>query len=350
MIKKIFKVGCLIAALFIATSGALLFWLDRELSRVMTPPGPTLVEIPSGRSTRAILEQLEKSAVIKDARLARFFLTYRMPGATLKAGEYLFDRPARLADVLARLDRGDVLTHKITIIEGLTLEESAEVLARAGWGGLDDFLVAMRNPARIADLDPRAQELEGYLYPDTYAFARGTGPQEIVETMVRTFRKHYDRNISGLLGPSLPLDLRELVTLASIIEKETQAPEEAPLVASVYRNRLRIGMGLYADPTIIFALKKLGRWDGNLRKDDLKLESPFNTYRVPGLPPSPICSPGIQSLLAAAQPAATNYLYFVSKNDGTHVFAETLGEHNRNVEVWQRQYWRRKWAEERAKR
>jgi UPF0755 protein len=208
----------------------------------------------------------------------------------------------------------------------------------------------MRDPARIADLDPRAPDLEGYLYPDTYAFARGTGPRAIVDTMVRTFRKHHERELIRLLTPDLPLDLRQLVTLASIVEKETQAPAEAPLVASVYRNRLRIGMGLYADPTIIFALKKLGRWDGNLRKADLQLDSPFNTYRVPGLPPSPICSPSIQSLLASARPATSDYLYFVSKNDGSHVFAENLAEHNRNVEIWQRQYWRQKWAADRARR
>ncbi|MEO1087187.1 MAG: endolytic transglycosylase MltG, partial [Acidobacteriota bacterium] len=143
------------------------------------------------------------------------------------------------------------------------------------------------------------------------------------------------------------LNLRELVTLASIVEKETQVDEERGLVASVYSNRLRIGMGLYADPTIIYAKKLDGTWDGNLRRPDLRMESPYNTYRVPGLPPSPICSPTRKSMLAALDPADSKYLYFVSRNDGSHVFAETKAEHDRNVYKWQKLYWRKKWAEER---
>ena len=134
--------------------------------------------------------------------------------------------------------------------------------------------------------------------------------------------------------------LRELVILASLVEKEAKLDAERPLIAAVYANRLRRGIGLYADPTIIHALKLLGRWNGNLTKADLRMESPWNTYRVPGLPPGPICSPGLASLAAAARPAAVSHLYFVGRNDGSHVFADTLAEHNRNVERWQRQFWR----------
>ena len=174
--------------------------------------------------------------------------------------------------------------------------------------------------------------------------------------MVETFRSRTADLLAVLAGDDStgeadePDDgLRELVTLASIVEKECRLDEERPLVAGVYAHRLRIGMGLYADPTVIYALKKLGRWDGNLRRPDLKLDSPYNTYVGPGLPPGPICSPGLASLEAAAAPADIPYLYFVSRNDGSHVFARTLAEHNRNVSKWQKQYWRERWARERQR-
>ncbi|MEM8996990.1 MAG: endolytic transglycosylase MltG, partial [Acidobacteriota bacterium] len=203
--------------------------------------------------------------------------------------------------------------------------------------------------------DPEATNLEGYLYPDTYHFARGTSEAEIVDTLVETFRRRWAAEIEPLFverpeSVKPKLDLRELVTLASIVEKETQLDEERGLVASVYSNRLRIGMGLYADPTIIYAKKLDGTWDGNLRRPDLRMESPYNTYRVPGLPPSPICSPTRKSMLSALDPADSEYFYFVSRNDGSHVFARTKAEHDRNVYKWQKLYWRKKWAEERRQR
>ncbi len=205
----------------------------------------------------------------------------------------------------------------------------------------------MRDPARIADLDPDAPDLEGYLFPDTYRFARGTGEAAIVDELVATFRRRYRDRLAGELAPG---ELRRLVTLASIVEKEARLDDERPLIAGVFANRLRRGMPLQADPTVIYALILLDRWDGNLRRPDLRIDSPYNTYRYPGLPPGPICSPGLASLEAAAAPADTPYLYFVSRNDGSHVFAATLAEHNRNVERWQRQYWRERWAEERRER
>ncbi len=202
----------------------------------------------------------------------------------------------------------------------------------------------MRSPARILDLDPDAADLEGYLFPDTYSFARGAGEDQIVDLMVSTFRRNWEEVLAA--RSDVEPDPRELVTLASIVEKEALLDDERPLIAGVYRNRLRRGIALYADPTVIYALKLRGTWDGNLRRPDLELDSPYNTYRYPGLPPGPICSPGLASLLAAADPAQTDYLYFVSRNDGTHVFASTLREHNRNVERWQRRYWRERWRRE----
>ncbi len=310
------------------------------------PGGELEITIESGAGGRRILEQLESERVIRDARLARLYLLYGLEDPPLKAGEYLFERPLSTPEVLAKLARGEVTHHSVTVVEGLSLEETAQALGEAGFGKIDRFLETMRDPARIVDLDADAETLEGYLFPDTYFFARGTTEVEIVDTLVETFTIRLRR----VHSTSSRQTVRELVTLASIIEKEAQLDDERPLVASVFVNRLRRRIPLAADPTVIFALKLEGRWDGNIRKPDLKLKSPYNTYVTAGLPPGPICSPGLASLQAAASPADTDNLYFVSRNDGSHVFAKTLAEHNRNVDLWQRQYWRKRWARERAER
>ncbi len=345
---------CLIALLAIAAAA---LWAQDHFFTAYPVAGAETrrVTITPGSSAGQILRQLEESDVLADARLARLYLVYRLGDPPLHAGEYAFEGSATGPEVLAKLIAGRVLTHKVTIIEGLTLEETAEHLASSGFGDRQAFLDAMRTPALIFDLDPAADDLEGYLFPDTYAFARGTGEEEIVATLVRTFRQRWEEDVEPLLeeqrsrgirvGPLV--GSRELVILASIVEKEAGDTAERPLVAAVYANRLTRGIALYADPTIIFALKRSGNWDGNLRRADLQLDSPYNTYRYPGLPPGPIASPGLASLLAAAAPADEPFLYFVSRNDGTHVFARTLTEHNRNVQRWQRRYWRERWAEER---
>lgn len=304
------------------------------------------LHIPKGTSATEILSRLERHGVVRDATLARLYLIYALREPPLQAGEYLFETALTVPQVLDKMIRGDVVLHSLTLLEGLTLEETAASLTQQGFGDEDRFLRAMRSSDSIADLDSQAIDLEGYLFPDTYHLAAGTSEAEIVATLVATFRK----KTAGLLGGSTTNTIRELVTLASIVEKEAQLDDERPVIAGVYTNRLRIGMALYADPTIIFALKRLGRWDGNLRRPDLKLDSPYNTYVHAGLPPGPICSPGAASLQAAAYPAENSYLYFVSRNDGTHVFAASLAEHNRNVQRWQRDYWRQRWAKERAQR
>jgi UPF0755 protein len=310
--------------------------------------GQTVV-VQSGTGAAHILGQLEHSGVIPDALVARFYLVYWLRNPPLQAGEYRFAGPMNVPQVLRKLIRGDVISHPVTLVEGLTLEETAEQLARAGAGRQELLLQAMRSPQAIADLDPAATDLEGYLFPETYRFRQGTGEREIVLTLVKTFRDRYARLVRPLLAQR-PQELRALATLASIVEKEAHESAERPVIAGVYRNRLEQKIGLAADPTVIFALKRLGRWDGSLHKDDLRLDSPYNTYRYAGLPPGPICSPGLASLQAAAQPAAVPYFYFVSRNDGTHVFAVTLAEHNRNVEIWQKRYWRERRAEERRDR
>jgi peptidoglycan lytic transglycosylase G len=309
--------------------------------------GERRVAVAPGTSGLAILASLEREGVIRNATLARvWLLTQGDP--RLQAGEYLFHAPLSTVDALDKVIRGDVVAHGVTVPEGLTLEETADRLVDAGLGPRDAFLAAMRDAGPIADLDPHAADLEGYLFPDSYTFAAGTAPGVVVEAMVGNFRRRWRREVAPHLSADGGRTLREVVTLASIVEKEAKASPERPLIAAVYANRLQRGMGLFADPTVIFALKKLGRWDGNIRKADLALDSPYNTYRYAGLPPGPICSPGVGSLAAAADPADVPYLYFVSRNDGTHVFATSLEEHNRNVAEWQRRYWRERRAAEAA--
>lgn len=306
-----------------------------------------MVTIAPGTGTGRILQTLERDGVLADAKLARVYLIFeREP--KIQAGQYRFRGPLTTAQVLRMLVKGQIVARTLTIIEGLTLEEIADQLARDGYGRREVFLDLMRSPRLIADLDPDAPDLEGYLFPETYSFALGTGEREVVETLVKTFRRRFDKEVRPLLAQGPPgRSVRQVVTLASIVEKEAKAPAERPLIAAVYRNRLDRRIGLAADPTVIYALKRVGRWNGNLRRDDLRMDSPYNTYRYAGLPPGPICSPGLASLIAAAAPADVPYLYFVSRNDGTHVFAQTLAEHNRNVEIWQRKYWRDRWAAER---
>ncbi len=305
------------------------------------------VLIAPGTGTGRILQTLQRGGVIADARLARVYLIYKGE-PKIQAGEYAFRGELTTAQVLGKLVRGQTVGRTLTIIEGLTLEEIADHLTQEGFGRREVFLDLMRSPRLVADLDPDAPDLEGYLFPETYSFAVGASEKEVVETLVKTFRKRFEREVRPRITGGRTV--RQVVTLASIVEKEAKAPQERPLIAAVYRNRLDHRIGLAADPTVIFALKKAGRWNGNIRREDLQIESPYNTYRYAGLPPGPLCSPGLASLAAAAAPADVPYLYFVSRNDGTHVFASTLAEHNRNVEIWQRKYWRDRWAAERRAR
>nr|HEV2847306.1 endolytic transglycosylase MltG [Thermoanaerobaculia bacterium] len=307
-----------------------------------------IVTVEPGMAAGEILQTLEREGVLPDAKLARTYLIYFLRDPKIQAGEYRFRGPLSTPQVLRMLVKGDIVTRTVTIIEGLTLEEIAEQLARQKFGRREVFLDLMRSPRMIADLDPDAPDLEGYLFPETYSFASAISEREIVKAMVDTFRRRFERDVRPLLADGSPgRSVRQVVTLASIVEKEAQVAAERPVIAAVYRNRLDRKMGLGADPTVIYALKRLGRWNGNIRGDDLRMDSPYNTYRYAGLPPGPICSPGLASLTAAADPAEVSFLYFVSRNDGTHVFADTLQEHNRNVERWQRRYWRERRAQER---
>jgi len=301
---------------------------------IFTPFGPsseTFVDIAPGSSTARIAFELEAAGIVRSRY--GFDLIRVWKRGTLKAGEYRFDHPAPLAEVYARIARGDVYTVAVTIPEGSSVFDIAARLEQAGFGGRQDFLDAQAQQAGlVADLDPGARSLEGYLFPDTYSFARKASPVTILTTMVKRFRA-----VAAELG--LRKNIHEVVTLASLVERETAIDGERPLVASVFANRLEKKMPLMTDPSVIYGLERAGQWRGAIYASDLKRDTPYNTYLHAGLPPGPVANPGIKSLRAAMAPARTDYLYFVAASanaQGKSLFSSTLEEHNRNVASFRR--------------
>ena len=286
------------------------------------------VEIAPGTRSQEMGRQLEERGIVR-SRYA-FEVARLLKRGTLKAGEYRFDHPANVFEVYDRLRRGDVYYRVVTVPEGYNLFDIATAVEAAQLATHDDFLAAARkNTALIADLDPKAESLEGYLYPDTYRFQRSDTAPTMLRAMVKRFRQEAAR--IGLAG-----DVHQTVTLASVVEKETPVAADRPLVASVMENRLRQNMPLMTDPTVIYAAMLENRYRGTIYQSDLQRDSAYNTYRHAGLPPGPICSPGAASLAAALHPAATDYLYFVADPaaGGHSRFAKTLEEHQRNVAAY----------------
>ena len=331
----------LVLAILAAAGAAGVAWTRMQAPYKGYEAPEQFVEIPAGAGAADIRQRLVDAGVVRDALTLRLAVRWTGASRGLQAGEYRFDRPMTAIEVVNKIARGDVYGQRITFPEGLTIREMAAIYESRGLGRAADFIEASRNTALIRDLDPMAPDLEGYLFPDTYTVGRTAVAAQLIESMVAGFRAAYPAEAAGRPGDP-PLTTRQLVTLASLVEKETGKPEERPVVSAVYRNRLRIGMPMQADPTVIYALQKTGTYDGNIRKDDLSINSPYNTYRNPGLPPGPIASPGKASLEAALRPADVGYLYFVSRNDGSHVFATTLSEHNRNVQEFQVRFFQKK--------
>jgi UPF0755 protein len=293
------------------------------------PDGQQFVQLRSGMSARQIASELQRSGVVR-SRFGFLAAHYLEGRRALKAGEYLFERRANTLDVYDRIVRGDVYYQTVVIPEGYNIFDIAQALDSAKICPRDEFLqVARHELSLIADLDPQANSLEGYLFPDTYNFGRQQSPRELAAEMVRRFRK--EAQALGLTGNP---EIHRIVTLASIVEKETSVDSERPLVAGVFENRLARGVGLATDPSVIYASLLIGKFDGVIRQSDLALNSPYNTYRHAGLPPGPIANPGRESLLAAMHPEKTEYMYFVANNRGGHNFARTLNEHNRNVAAY----------------
>jgi UPF0755 protein len=301
--------------------------------------GEQFVDLPPGSGSTAIGQRLVASGIVRDVATFRTAIWMSRQGRHLKAGEYRFDRAMTPFEVIDKIARGDVYVITVTFPEGLTAAEMAAIFESHGLGPAASFETAARNASLVRALDPAATDLEGYLFPETYALSRHADAAKLVAQMVSRFEHVFTPEMRAAAA-ARHLSVRQAVTLASIVEKETARADERPLVAAVYTTRLRIGMPLQCDPTVIYALTKAGRYDGNIHKADLSFDSPYNTYRYPGLPPGPIASPGLASLDAAVHPADADYLYFVSRNDGSHEFARTLEEHNRNVRKYQVEYFR----------
>ena len=324
MARRIFFLLVLVA---VAVAGAVGFAL-------LVPAGPqrpVLVNITPGTSTLGIAGELKENGLIRSRYV--FVALALIRGRTLKAGEYRFDHPERMEEVWNKLERGDVYTLTVTIPEGSNIFDIAARVEAAGLGSREAFLAATKQDTDlIADLDPKAPSLEGYLFPDTYKFSPQATPREILAEMVGQFR-----NAARSIG--LGTDYHKVVTLASLVEKETPIETERPLVASVFVNRLAKNMPLMTDPSVIYAALLQGRYRGTIYESDLESDSSYNTYQHTGLPPGPICNPGVQSLEAAMHPAATDYLYFVAAGadpSGSSRFSATLDEHRKDVEAYRR--------------
>jgi UPF0755 protein len=315
-------------------------WLAWALLMPVAPSGQTFVLLRPGYSTRHIAAELKAAGVIRSQR-AFILWHYYHHGRTLKAGEYLFDKPANIIDIQKRLRRGDIYFHTVVVPEGYTIFDVARAVEAAGLGSADDFLkVARSETSLVSDIDPQAHSLEGYLFPETYQFSRMMSMQEMAATMIRQFRQVAGQ--IGLTSSASPdaatpgYSVHEVVTMASIVERETAVPEERPMVASVYYNRLEKRIALDADPSIIYAEQLAGTYQGALHHADMQFTSAYNTYRHAGLPPGPIANPGRSALEAAMHPAHSDYYYFVADAQGHHRFAHTMEEHNKNVAAYRK--------------
>lgn len=299
-----------------AAAAGFAYWKTRQ--RFAAFSTPVLIDVPRGTSTRELALRLAEAGVIERPEwlLAARAIAFR---SRIQAGEYEFARPDSPAGVLARLARGDVYLRELMIPEGSTIFDIAERTERAGFAKAEAMLAV-------------ARPLEGYLFPATYRFPKGVSAQQIVRAMQDRFKQTW-RELGGKEPPS-----KDVVTLASLVEKEAVVAEDRPLIAGVFRNRLAKGMTLDCDPTVMYAAMLEGKWRGTIYRSDLDRQHPYNTYRNKGLPPGPIASPGADSLRAALNPAETSYVFFVANPDrsGRHIFSKTMAEHNRAVAQYRR--------------
>jgi UPF0755 protein len=306
------------------------------------PSGPSLTKVvivKKGMPLRKISSMLEQEGIIRNSRVFTWIANLRGKESGIKAGEYEFHAGMSFFQVLDALEKGQVKRHLVTIAEGYSLFQIAQFLDELKIVGKKEFLEKASSPALILSLGlplsasgKPAPSLEGYLFPNTYNLMRETPPEEIIQVMVQQFKKVFNKELIQR-GSQLGLSQKEVVILASIIEKETSLPEEKPLVSAVFHNRLKKKIPLQSDPTVIYGIKN---FNGNLTKADLQRPTPYNTYLFSGLPPTPICNPGKESILAALYPAPVSYFYFVSKNDGSHFFSSHIEEHNQAVGKYQK--------------
>ncbi|MCX6554994.1 MAG: endolytic transglycosylase MltG [Candidatus Aminicenantes bacterium] len=292
-----------------------------------------VVRIENGMPVSAIGRKLQEQGVIASAEYFTRYYRLFFADKKLKAGEYLFDGPLTMRQVIEKLEQGKAILYKVTVKEGLWIGETAQLFEAAELFPAEDFIKASRDTSLIRDIDTDADDLEGYLFPDTYLVRKDITAREMAALMVDHFRQNFS-NTFVWRARDIGFSVRQVVILASLIEKETANRDERFLVSSVFHNRLRHRMLLDCDSTIVYALKKAGSFDGDIRWDDLKNTSPYNTRKHRGLPPGPIASPGYVSLEAALYPENTEYLFFVAKDAGSHYFSKTLAEHNRAVKKY----------------
>lgn len=324
------------AILGIAALGGIGYAGFRVYNFLSVPPNQDAIEqiilIEPGTSLRLIVEQLHTASVISDKTLFMMFVRFSRNQKSIKAGEYKFTTSMRPTDVLTMLQDGKIMVHPITIPEGYTAVQIAELLETAGIATREQFLALAFDKQVAAELQVKADTLEGYLFPSTYYTNRGTTAKEMLRKMAHQFWQ--------VMSPELQAEIErkgftvhEIVTLASIIEKEAHAPEEREIISAVYHNRLKLKMKLDSDPSVIYGIKD---FDGNLTRADLQTDTPYNTYMNRGLPPGPIANPGEKSLLAAMRPTDVKYLFFVARNDGTHEFSVTYRDHLKAVSTYQK--------------
>ena len=326
--KKPFLVVVIAAVAALPAAG---FYLQRQWK---APGGPqtALIEIPQGARAREIVQILEEKGVIAHRYAALAYILYSGSRNRLQAGEYLFDRPMTIPEIVEKLRTGAVYLYRFTVPEGLTVRQIAQKWQDDGFGNASEFQNAARGAIEVVrQFDEGALSVEGYLFPETYSFPSRTTARQIVESMIARFRSVLDRLQQTVPQANWPLSLHDAVVLASLVEAEAAHEQERPLVASVYLNRLNRRILLQCDPTVIYALEEAGRYRGTLTLADLRFPSAYNTYLNAGLPPGPIANPGYPSLAAAIQPAMTKYLFFVRTIESRHKFSENLAAHNRAV-------------------
>lgn len=322
----------LVLSVGIAVAAGAAWYGWRALNTPVRPPGGEIVvSIQPGASFRSVAQQLHRAGILRHPVLLVAWAQFIGADRSVRSGEYRVDNAVSPCQLLEMLQSPSRALRWVTIPEGFTADQIADLLEQKKFGGRDVFVAAMRDPSLLSELDLPASGVEGYLFPDTYAWEWATEPEEIVRAMLRRFRQESARLREQRIAAGLTE--HEMVTLASVIERETAKEEERPLISGVFHNRLRIGMPLQSDPTVLYSL---GRTSGRLRRSDLENPSPYNTYVRRGLPPGPIANPGRAALRAAIAPEETAALYFVSRNDGSHQFSDSLAEHNRAVNRYQR--------------
>ena len=343
---KVVRLLGFLVFLAVLAGGTFVWTTWRELRAFRDTPfgsgAEKIVEIAPGTNARGVIRRLAEAGVLSDEETAwRYLRMWKRDKRTLKAGEYAFSGPLLPDDVLERLYKGEVKTWKFTVPEGLRADEIAPIIEKASLGKADEFLALMHDPAFAEELGLPFPSLEGFLFPSTYAFPHSAKPRDILSAMVARYREAWQK-AEAQRKPGVTLDEGQAVILASIIEKETGRGDERRRISCVFHNRLAKGMKLQTDPTVMYAtmLRRGGHWSNNITKKDLAAPHPYNTYKVAGLPPGPIANPGEAALVAAVSPSDCRDLYFVSRNDGGHVFCPDLRCHQAAVKEWQVDFFR----------